>query len=314
MVETRTHTDTLDFHQSTFEHIQNIAKGRCTISEEMILANPCIKEQRILQGLLLLFEDMELYKAELKEAMETEYKVKVLEQKNKQLEQFNYIASHDLQEPLRTISSFSNLLHKRYINKLDDNANTYLNFIMQSTERMSLLINGLLNYSRLGQGSVLQEIDVNEMIDSIRLDLQASVEEVEAEIIVSGAFPILSGYKMELRQLFLNLISNALKFIQPNQKPCIEISCELKERGYVFCVKDNGIGIEEEYKSKIFGIFQRLHDRVAYEGTGIGLAHCQKIVDMHNGQIWCESIYGEGSSFYFIIPYLKTTKLEAEKI
>lgn len=294
------------FLQTTFEHIIGISKGACTITEQTIQTAPTKIEQKILEGLLYLHEDMELYKVELREAMEAEYKLKVMEEKNKELEQFNYIASHDLQEPLRTISSFSRLLNKQYSDQLDESANEYLGFIVASSKRMSALIKGLLNFSRLGSGRVLTEINCTEMLRSILQDLQASIEEKKAQFEI-GTLPVLLGFELELRQVFQNLISNALKFHDPDRQIQISISCKTVSEGYLFCIRDNGIGIEEKDYQRIFDIFQCLHVRGKYEGTGIGLSNCRKIIELHGGEIWVESQFGQGSAFFFRIPFLEVT-------
>ncbi len=295
-----------DFLSEVFEYILGISKGECTIDDDAILNGASDNEKRILQGLSYLHEDLKFNKMELVKAMEAEYQIKSLEVKNKQLEQFNYVASHDLQEPLRTITNFSLVLKKNYGKDLDSAANQYLDFIIQSSERMRNLILGLLGFSRLGKESVLTEVNCQQLIQNVQMDLQASIAEKGA-IITVDKLPNLWGYKLELRQLFQNLISNALKFRKKDNVPVIHIFCKKnKDRGeYTFCVRDNGIGIEEKHHDKIFILFQKLHHQEDYKGTGIGLANCQKIVELHQGKIWVKSTYGEGSSFFFTISDLK---------
>ncbi len=294
------------FLQKTFDHIIGISKGNCSITDQIIDEAPTLIERKILEGLLYLHEDMELYKVELRQAVEAEYKLKAMEEKNKELEQFNYIASHDLQEPLRTISSFSRLLNKQYSDKLDASANEYLGFIVASSIRMSALIKGLLSFSRLGTGRVLTQIDCAQMLAAIRQDLQASIEEKNAHFDVEE-LPTLVGFELELRQVFQNLISNALKFNDPTRPIKITITCKQLPEGYLFCIRDNGIGIEAKDFQRIFDIFQCLHVRGKYEGTGIGLSNCRKIVELHGGEIWVESQVGVGSAFFFRIPFLPVT-------
>ena len=224
-----------------------------------------------------------------------------LARKNKELEQFAYIASHDLQEPLRTVNSFVELLMKDYHGKLDHNADTYLQFISQAATRMSTLIKGLLDYSRIGQDKEPTTVDCNSIIKEIQADFGTIINESQATLDIDE-LPKLKGYETELRLLFQNLISNAIKFQKKGTVPQIKISAQKENKRWKFSFADNGIGIATEHKQRIFSIFQRLHTKSEYDGTGIGLAHCQKIVDLHGGKIWVESKPNEGSTFYLTIP------------
>lgn len=237
-------------------------------------------------------------KAELLSQQNTE-KVK---EKNKELEQFAYIASHDLQEPLRTVSSFVGLLEEEYSDKLDENASQYLEFISQASKRMSELVKGLLDYSRIGKGREKVIVDCNEVVNEIQQDLSVIIAETKAKIKVEN-LPSISAYNTELRLLFQNLISNAIKFRKKDQAPLIKISAKKKKNHYHFLIEDNGIGIANEHLERIFIIFQRLHNKHEYNGSGIGLAHCRKIVALHEGEIWVESELKRGSNFHFTIPY-----------
>jgi ligand-binding sensor domain-containing protein/signal transduction histidine kinase len=230
-----------------------------------------------------------------------------LVQKNKELEQFAYIASHDLQEPLRTASSFVDLLQKEYKGKLDAKADKYLTFISQSTDRMRILIRDLLEYSRIGRKKELSTIDCNELLQQILADLSIAIKENNAEVKFEN-LPVINGYSTEMKQLFQNLISNALKFHAPEKDPEIIISGNKKNDSWEFVCKDNGIGIAPEHSEKIFVIFQRLHSRTQYEGSGIGLANCKKIVELHGGDIWVQSKPGEGSTFHFTIPEIQMSQ------
>ncbi len=229
-----------------------------------------------------------------------EYTLDMVNGKNQELEQFAYIASHDLQEPLRTLSSFANLLEKRYQGKLDEMGDMYLKNIQLSTERMRALIKGLLEYSRIGSEKVKAEVDCNQLLNDLIQDLNSIIEENGAKIEVNS-LPALSAYPNELKQLFQNLIANAVKFRRRDVIPRIEVGAMENGNYWKFYVKDNGIGIEQEYLQKIFIIFQRLHSKKEYEGNGIGLAHCKKIAELHGGKIWVESKPNEGSLFYFTI-------------
>lgn len=228
-----------------------------------------------------------------------EYIVQI-ENKNKELEQFTYIASHDLQEPLRSVSSFIELFEIEYKDKFDENARTYFTYILKSTERMKALIKGLLDYSRIGKGMVVEEIDCNKICEETKQDLISSIEETCATVDL-GILPTIKGSHLHIRILFQNLVSNAIKFRKKDESPIISINCVENPNHYTFCVSDNGIGIEQKFNEKVFTIFQRLHSRDSYEGTGIGLAHCKKIVQLHGGDIWYDSEVNKGSKFYFTI-------------
>jgi signal transduction histidine kinase/ligand-binding sensor domain-containing protein len=223
-----------------------------------------------------------------------------LERKNKELEQFAYVASHDMQEPLRTTSSFVELLQQQYKGRLDEKADKYLHFIAQSSERMKVLIKDLLDFSRIGRKKELTDVDCNIMLIEVLADLGAAINESGAAI-QSAPLPVIRGYATEIKQLFQNLVINAIKFKKGKTSPQIKISADQDGSYWQFAFKDNGIGIDEQYKEKIFVIFQRLHTRNEYEGSGIGLAHCKKIVELHNGKIWFDSKPGEGTTFHFTI-------------
>jgi PAS domain S-box-containing protein len=224
-----------------------------------------------------------------------------LEMKNKELEQFAFIASHDLQEPLRTVSSFSALLTDEYYEKLDQTGKDSLNFIGEATTRMRNLVKGLLDYSRIGKDAAKSKIKIAEVLSDLEQDLSLKIAETNTTINYKKLPDSVIGYKAELRQLFQNLIVNAMKFSRPGINPIITISAAQKKGGILFCIEDNGIGVPKEHQEKIFKIFKRLHIRDEYEGTGIGLANCQKIVDLHGGKMWIESEPGKGSKFFFTL-------------
>ncbi|MBC8053496.1 MAG: GHKL domain-containing protein [Sphingobacteriaceae bacterium] len=232
--------------------------------------------------------------------IELEAQAKKLKTQNKELEQFAYIASHDLQEPLRTLISFASLFEEEFKGKLNEDAETYLNFIIHSSKRMQQLVQGLLDYSRIGKEVSLKPVNCNEIINEVMDDMAASINESAAKISVQP-LPELTGNPIEMRQLFQNLLSNALKFRKKDTSPQISITAEQQTSNWLFSIKDNGIGIAEADKDKIFTIFKRLHNRDEYEGTGIGLSHCRKIVEQHGGNIWIDSQPGLGSTFHFTI-------------
>jgi len=223
-----------------------------------------------------------------------------LKQKNIELEQFAYVASHDLQEPLRTVSGFVELLKRHYKDQADENVTKYINYITDASDRMRRLVKDLLDYSRLGRERILEPIDCNKVVQEVLSDLTMAIQESQAVIHVAP-LPVISGYATEMKQLFQNLLSNSLKFRKPGEPPVISITAMPKDDHWQFTVADNGIGIDEKYWDRIFIIFQRLHTKNEYDGTGIGLAHCKKITELHNGKIWLDSTPGEGSKFYFTV-------------
>ncbi len=225
---------------------------------------------------------------------------KDLNRKNKELEQFAYATAHDLQEPLRTISSFSERLKGMYEQKGESEAKLYMKFLTEAAHRMNEQINGLLNHSRLGRNPQVKWIVLSEMLDNIRQDFAVAIEEKDARISLEGTDRI-SALEVELRMLFQNLISNALKFSHPDRNPVIHIEGRDKGNYWEFTVQDNGIGIREKDLGKIFNLFGRLHSRSKYEGTGIGLTHCKKIVELHEGEISASSEHGFGTTFVFTL-------------
>ena len=227
-----------------------------------------------------------------------------LEMKNKELEQFAYIASHDLQEPLRTVSNYMQVFEEDYLTQLDDNARKYLHSVNSATKRMSMLIKSLLDFSRLGRNIRLTYVDCARVIDDVIADLETLIKTSNAVIEV-GEMPKLNLYEAEIRQLFQNLITNAIKFRKKNTHPEIQIRCSETDGKWEFAVSDNGIGIAPAHFERIFDIFKRLQiNEDEYEGNGIGLANCKKIIQLHKGDIWIESAIGQGTTFYFSIPNL----------
>ena len=228
--------------------------------------------------------------------------VRELARSNAALEEFAHVASHDLQEPLRTVSSYVELLARRYKGKLDNDADEFIAFAVDGARRMHTLIENLLEYSRVGsRGRPLEPVDMAAILDDVAKGLEAGLREAGAEIIVEGDLPRVSGDADQLRQLLQNLIANAVKF-RGSRKPRIRIQATPLGDEWHFRVSDNGIGIEPRFAERIFVIFQRLHSRDSYPGTGIGLALCRRIVDRHGGRIWVDSIPSEGSTFSFTLP------------
>lgn len=221
---------------------------------------------------------------------------------NEELKQFAYTASHDLQEPLRMISSYTRLLAKRYKDKLDENANDYINFAVDGAIRMQKLIDSLLYYSRIGNLiKKFKPVNLNEAVENANLNLKLLIEETKANLIVKD-LPTVMADPTQMTQLLQNLISNALKYKEEDKIPEITISAKSDRDYWIISVKDNGIGIEKNDYDRIFQVFQRLHPKNEFSGTGMGLAICKKIVEYHGGDIWVDSSLGEGSTFYFSIP------------
>jgi PAS domain S-box-containing protein len=223
-----------------------------------------------------------------------------LTRSNKDLEQFAYVASHDLQEPLRAVAGFVELLRRSVGNSLDSKAAGYMDFAVDGAKRMQLLINGLLEYSRVGQDEKHEKTHARAALDTALKNLRSAIQESGAEV-VADELPAVHFDSTQLTQLFQNLIGNAIRF-RGKEIPRVHIGVRRESDRWQFAVSDNGIGIEPQYAERIFLIFQRLHGRGDYPGTGIGLAICKKIVERHKGRIWVESKPGEGATFCFTIP------------
>lgn len=242
------------------------------------------------------------YELALKNVNETlEKRTAELTASNKELEQFAYIASHDLQEPLRMVSSFLQLLKKKYDNQLDETADKYIHIAVDGADRMKILINDLLNYSRVSTNKdALLPVDLNKSIKNVLSSYQQLITEAGATFHIDR-LPVITGNASQMEQLFQNLVGNAIKY-RSAEPLHIEISCRENEKEWTFHIKDNGIGLSNNYAEKIFEIFQRLHTKKEYSGTGIGLAICKKIVEGHGGQIGVDSTPGIGSLFFFTLP------------
>jgi signal transduction histidine kinase len=229
-----------------------------------------------------------------------------LARSNGELEQFAHIASHDLQEPLRMISSYTQLLRRRYANKLDADADEFIGYAVDGTKRMQALINDLLNFSRVtSEAKPLQPVDLEAALEDTLKDLEVRIEDCGATV-THDPLPTVRGDPVQMRQLLLNLIGNGMKFQVSKQKPTVRISAARAGAEWRFGVRDNGIGIDAQYFKNLFQIFKRLHNRDEYAGTGIGLAVCKKIVERHGGRIWVESVLGQGSTFLFTLPAMET--------
>nr|WP_297424391.1 ATP-binding protein [uncultured Actinotalea sp.] len=225
-----------------------------------------------------------------------------LRRSNRDLEQFAYVASHDLQEPLRKIASFTQLLAKRYEGQLDERADQYIHFAVDGAKRMQRLINDLLSFSRVGRiGGEVGDVDMARALDQVRSDLEPVIEEAGARV-EAPDLPVVQGEGPLLVQLLQNLVGNALKFRHPDRPPHVRITAERDGDCWEFACEDNGIGIDAQYADRVFVIFQRLHPKDVYEGTGIGLALCKKIVEYHGGHIWIDTSVTEGTRIRWTLP------------
>jgi len=265
---------------------------------------PVRDENGQVNRVLMVSEDISIFKATQNDLRN---KIYDLESANESLEQFAYVASHDLQEPLRKIRAFGDRLQTKYQEQLQETGRDYIDRMQNAAGRMQRLIDDLLKYSRVGRmHGGYHEVDMNELLADVKDVLAESMQESHAEVHVQQ-LPTIQANKQLMEQLFMNLISNAIKFRKEDTPPRIEIWAESDGKtganaGYSFYVKDNGIGFDKKYLDRIFDIFQRLHGRHQYSGTGIGLAICRKIVDTHGGDIYADSMPGEGATFIVKLP------------
>jgi light-regulated signal transduction histidine kinase (bacteriophytochrome) len=224
-----------------------------------------------------------------------------LKRSNAELQQFAYVASHDMQEPLRMVISYLDLLNHKFGDELNPKAKEYMAFAVDGADKMRELVNDLLAYSRVDSRPMkVEEVDLNKAIEEVVKDLHVAIRETNAEIIIEQ-LPTITADRMRIKQVFQNLITNAIKF-HKGEPPKVEISAQRLGSEWEFAVKDNGIGIDPAYQDKIFEMFQRLHTKEEYPGTGIGLAIAKKIVERQGGRIWVDSEPGKGSTFFFTLP------------
>ncbi|MGE5847177.1 MAG: ATP-binding protein, partial [Ignavibacteria bacterium] len=265
---------------------------------EYISISPIKNESGAITHYVAVKEDITEQKQTARNLEEALIEVK---RSNKDLEQFAYTASHDLQEPIRMIKSYAQLLEMQNKEDFSKDGQEFINYITEGASRMQQLINDLLKYSRVSTtGKSFEEVDCNVVLKDVLEDLKFLILEENA-VLEIGNMPIVKGDRTQLRQLFQNLIQNAIKF-KCEKNPEIKIRSEIKDKYWLFSIKDNGIGIDPKFHERIFTIFQRLHSREKYQGTGVGLAICKKIIERHGGQIFVESELNKGAVFYFTIP------------
>ena len=262
-------------------------------------ANHRLSEQNVLleQEVGWRTEELRGKNAELEEA------VVELERSNADLERFAYVSSHDLQEPLRMVTSYLQLLERNLRDEISPENREFLNYAVDGAKRMSQLIRDLLAYSRVTtEGSPIAPVDMADVVETAEANLRTAIDHAGASLEVSGPLPLVMGDEAQLVSVLQNLIANAVKYCAEDVTPEVRIGVERNPTSWTFSVADNGIGMEEQYKERIFIIFQRLHGRHEYEGTGIGLAVCKRIIERHHGRIWVESAPGQGSTFSFTLP------------
>ena len=301
---------------ASLEHRKGLPEGHASLTRELVV--PVFRKNAIVAilgvgnkpvnyteaeaELVTFFADLAWTTAESKRDKQNLQKANEdLARSNSELERFAYVASHDLQEPLRMVTSYLQLLERRYKARLDGDALEFINYAVDGSNRMKTLINDLLAYSRVGTHSKEHiPTDLEAVLGRVLQILQTSMEETNAQI-THDPLPVVMGDEGQLEQLFQNLVGNAIKF-HGDEAPRVHIGVKKEKQGWLFSVRDNGIGIDPQFYERIFIIFQRLHNREEYAGTGIGLAISKRIVEKHGGRIWIESEPGKGSTFYFTIP------------
>ncbi|MBX2939427.1 MAG: GHKL domain-containing protein [Ferruginibacter sp.] len=249
-----------------------------------------------------LNKEKELKETLRKQQQELQRALDQVKQKNKELEQFAYVASHDLHEPLRMITSFMGMLQNKYGDQLDDKAKSYIHFAVDGGKRMQKMISDLLELSRTGRSDTAMElVNLDDVLKQVQQNISKLIDENNAVIIIESPLPEVTVYRRDIERLFQNLLSNAIKFRSKDFHPVIRISCIEKHDSWQINIEDNGIGIEKDKFEKVFEIFSRLHTHDEYQGSGIGLAVCRKVVEQHGGIIKVKSNENKGSTFYFTI-------------
>lgn len=251
-----------------------------------------LKEEILLLKNTILQKDVEIEQVKIKSGDDKSH-----------MEEFSYIASHDLKEPLRMITSYLGLLKNKFGSQLDDKANTYIDFAIDGGARLHTMFNGLLDLSQAGKiNESKRSIPFNEIIEEVQINISKKIKETKAQIYVIGVMPVMAVNEKSCIKLLENLICNAIKFSKAGETPVVEISAKEKEATWEFCIADNGIGIDEKFYKQIFAVFSKLHNCSAYPGSGIGLAICKKAVEHHGGSLWVSAEVDKGSKFYFTLP------------
>ena len=276
------------------------------VPRALALKSPAQLEQEVIARTAELSESNRQLEQEIAERERTQQELQTqreqLLRSNRDLENFAYVASHDLQEPLRMISGYLQLLERRFSDKLDASGREFIEYAVDGAKRMQELLNGLLDYSRLWRRKEpFERVELDVVLKQVLADLKRTIQAEEA-IIQQQPLPVVTADPVQLRQLLQNLISNAIKFRHPEIRPEVYISAEPRDNEWEFTIQDNGIGIDAKFSTRIFQIFQRLHTRDEYPGMGLGLAICQGIVERHGGRIWVEPGIDSGAVFRFTLP------------
>lgn len=290
----------------TYAHLKEVMEKRAAQRLETELTYPNgakrwfeVSIEPVPEGILMLYLNI----TERKQGEERlKQMMAELDRSNRELEQFAYVTSHDLREPLRMMTSFSQSLEKRYKGKLDSTADEYIHFVVDGAARMQGLIDDILVFSRVNtRGLPFEQVEMEQVFQEVLLNLKASIDETGAQV-TSGPLPVIQADPTQMKQVLQNLVGNAIKFSREGVSPVVHVSARLEDREWVFSVEDNGIGIDPELFGRLFNLFQRLHPPDRYPGTGVGLAVTKKIVQRHGGRIWVESEPEKGSAFRFSIP------------
>lgn len=290
-----------EFLERVFQELLLISVGKCGLDDETVSSVQNESEFKVLSGLQLLHEELELYKNDLMLNIEKDFQLKVLKKKNEELASFNSAVSHDLKSPLRTINAFSGILLRKYGSQFDEDGRTFLRFIHDSSRRMTELVQGLLEYARADNLGPFKKLDLNAIVYNVLSDIQLDIDNALAEIVVHD-LPSVNGCSVGIRQLFQNLIGNAVKFKKPGRSLRVDVIPVPHPDKVVIEIRDNGIGMRKEHLDTIFHIFSRLPTEEEYEGTGIGLSICKKIANLHSGDISVDSKFGEGTVFRISLP------------
>jgi len=292
-----------NYYESTVSILTHCGQSKTVIFQwnRMMLVgvplfNICISKLSESHNFLVNLREKEL------ELARKEKELAKLTSSNQQLESFAYVASHDLKEPLRSIGNFTQLLGKRLETKLDDTDKEFFGFVTSGVKNMNSLIEDLLTYSRVNSGkNEVMNINPKDSLSVVINSLNQRIIETDAQIEIKDLPEKIIGNPTKIKQLFQNLIANAIKFQNPELSPVIIVTGKEEKDQWVFSISDNGIGIKEEYYQKVFGIFTKLHHKSVYPGSGIGLSVCQRIVEQHDGEIWVDSVFGKGTNFHFSI-------------
>lgn len=289
-----------EFLKELFEHILQISQGNNSITNDRLIAEENELQRQILFGLTYLFEDIQHSRQEQEDFFNSQRANDILKAKNEELEQFVNIASHDLQEPIRTTSMMMQMLQRNYSDKFDEEGLEMMKLAGDGLMKMRSQIRSLVEYSVIGRKRVVEKVNLGQIIEHCINELKGSDTNSQAEFIISP-LPTINGYPIELRGIFLQLIGNSLKFVHQGSTPKIIISHSELDDHFQFSIADNGIGLDPRFSEKIYGMFEKLHGSGSFPGLGVGLALAKKIIESHNGKIWYELNEYGGTTFHFTI-------------